>query len=105
MSETPNHDDHWRRLAADLGLDVGPEPERPAPSAPAPEVAPDDSLFPESEPVAEAEPSGRGRRRRSSPPPDEAPARGFGEGLEPSEPDEPPPARGRRGRGGPPPER
>ena len=30
MSDTPAHDDHWRRLAAELGLDVGPEPEQPA---------------------------------------------------------------------------
>src|SRR4051794_6435447 len=88
MSDSPNHDDHWRRLAADLGLDVGPEPERPAPpppevtAAPPHESTPDDSLFPESGHVAEPEPpAGRGRRRRSAPPADEAPARGFGEGL------------------------
>jgi hypothetical protein len=85
---TPTPDDHWRRLAADLGLDVGPEPEQPAASIPATEPSP-----PPVEPAAEDEPS-RGRRRRPPPPdydeliPEEAPRALMEE----------PPTRGRRGR-------
>ena len=39
MSNTPSHDDPWRRLAAELGLDVGPEPEQVTPE-PRPEERP-----------------------------------------------------------------
>jgi hypothetical protein len=34
MSDTHSHDDHWRRLAEELGLDVGPAPEQPSHPAP-----------------------------------------------------------------------
>src|SRR5262245_38012967 len=71
-SSAVNPDDHWRRLAAELGLDPGPEPEPPA--AQPEDVIGDDEAPPEAVepevPVAEAErpaPSGRGRRRRAAP--------------------------------------
>src|SRR5437588_4588106 len=63
MSDTPAHDDHWRRLAAELGLDVGPEPEQP-PSAPEPEP-PAAARF-QATPAEEPEPP-RSRRRREEP--------------------------------------
>jgi ribonuclease E len=87
----PNTDDHWRRLAAELGLEIGPEPEA---SAPAPEDHAAEELPP---PAVEREPAeeemeapppaaNRGRRRRSSAAADdEAPA----------------PSRSRRGRPAP----
>jgi hypothetical protein len=90
MPDSPLHEDHWRRLAADLGLEVGPEPES---SEHLPE--PVERL---ERPRAEPEPgqSGRGPRRR--PPEPEQPIAGFGGGLEPAEDVEP----SARGRGGPP---
>jgi hypothetical protein len=69
MSDTSNHDDHWRRLAAELGLDAGPLPEQSPPSAPPPEPVAREEVPAFRE--AEAEPS-RGRRRRS-PEPEELP--------------------------------
>jgi hypothetical protein len=76
----PNTDDHWRRLAAELGLEIGPEPEAPA------ALAPDHAAEEPPAPAVEREPAvedteappptaNRGRRRRSSPAADdEAPA-------------------------------
>jgi hypothetical protein len=88
MPDSPPNDDHWRRLAADLGLEVGPESELPAP---APEPVAERSERPRVEP--EPTDSGRGRRRRTPEP--EPPIGAFGGGLEALE-DEEPAARGRR---------
>src|SRR5687767_8924382 len=97
MSDTPSRDDPWRRLAAELGLDVGPESEQSTPPAPPPDDVPAARAEPPArEPDVEREPPlDRGRRRRPA-------AVGLGEGLEPAEVEEPP-ARGRRGQTAPPP--
>ena len=97
MSEPTHNDDHWRRLAAELGLDVGPAPEQPA-EPPAAEAPPPQvhSQLPDH-----TEPASFGRRGRSEP------IREFG--SEPAEEAFPPeeveesPSRSRRGRPGPPP--
>src|SRR6516164_10595727 len=83
MSDTPTHDDHWRRLASELGLDVGPEPEQPPPAT-EPEMR-------AAEPDTE-----RPRSHRRPEPPDDEPVEAAQEPFEPAEPE--PPARGRRGR-------
>jgi ribonuclease E len=73
MSDTATPDDHWRRLAADLGLDVGPEPERPAeppeavpavkPPPHARTTEPPPALFDEGPPHEFDEPPAPPRRR------------------------------------------
>jgi ribonuclease E len=70
----PNTDDHWSRLAADLGLELGPALERPAePPTEVRDIEPPAAAI-EPEPLA-AEPEAeelpppaatRGRRRRSA---------------------------------------
>jgi ribonuclease E len=60
MSDTHSHDDHWRRLAAELGLDAGPPPEQPVAEAPS------EPFVPEQEPARDRGDveSPRTRRRR-----------------------------------------
>jgi ribonuclease E len=92
MSDTPAHDDHWRRLAAELGLDVGPEPEQPPPAT---EPEPPEAGFKAPPPREEPEPP-RSRRRREEPveePAVEEPIQHFDV--------EAPSGRGRRGRPAP----
>jgi hypothetical protein len=99
MSDKHSHDDHWRRLAEELGLDVGPAPEQSNHSAP-PELVPsneDIAPSPWPTPIDDEPPplpSDRGRHRQPSEPPQELPE----DVLEPTDIEDSPPARGRRGR-------
>jgi hypothetical protein len=108
-----NSDDHWRRLAAELGLDAGPEPEPT--TVPDRENAsydeagdvqtPTEADEPEPPLAAEELPAraSRGRRRRSAAPREKAEPVAEAPALDPTEVEEPPPAggRGRRGRQSP----
>src|SRR5439155_10625037 len=99
------NDDHWNRLAYELGLE--PEPPRPATKADAapPRVEPPDlpieSLDDADEAVSEGpSASPRGRRRRSSTD-RQAESTALTQGEPPAEPDlldDEPPGRPRRGR-------
>src|SRR5262245_8401382 len=111
MSDSPTipSDDHWRRLAAELGVEdtfPTPNPTPTLPAEPAATILDDEVPAPaEPEPAPEPAPRGRGRRRRGgrssedakaaepaatgreeTPP---APARRRGRDYGPQEPGEP----------------
>jgi ribonuclease E len=69
MSDTPSHDDHWRRLAADLGLDAGPPPEEPTTAFTPEPVAGEEEPTRESHELE----APRSRRRRAAEPNNDAP--------------------------------
>lgn len=82
-TETPLHDDHWRRLAAELGLDIGPEPEHSEAHERTEKEREGPPRVGQDERRSTSE---RGRRKRNPPPQVEQTGRGFAEGLSPSDP-------------------
>jgi len=81
-SETPLHDDHWRRLAAELGLDIGPAPEHSEVHERT-EVEREGSQHVRQEERRST--SDRGRRKRNPPPQEDRIGQGFAEGLTPDD--------------------
>src|SRR5207245_9817409 len=100
-----SNEDHWSRLASELGLESEPQasPNRASAAAPRPEPEEPAESISHIDDEAESESAApqRGRRRRAAAAEREAETTALTEGEPPAEPDlldDEPPARPRRGR-------